>query len=203
MRRTFGCHHTAPVCSLCEEMNRPRPGQVWRHKNGSLYTVLLVTNVAAQRDRRGEYPMTVVYTNAAGQSWSRTLDRWYGSFKLEPSISVVERTCDCTALCKVLTSRKQPVDVIADEAARDINLMWGQDRTDFEKKIAHRVLQAMYAPKFAQFPPGWDLHRYGEYLKVTKPDGSVSAWVKRPATPNTSGMYDLCMAILDVMEKTA
>lgn len=41
---------------------------------------------------------------------------------------------------------------------------------------------------------GWVFEVEGERVRVTKPDGSVSEWPRRPAT-NGSGMYDLCRAI--------
>src|SRR5690606_13182035 len=43
-------------------------------------------------------------------------------------------------------------------------------------------------------PAGWTVEVDGEHVKVTKPDGAVSEWHKRPAT-NGSGMYDLCQAL--------
>lgn len=54
----------------------PETGSTWRHKNGNEYTVLLVANLASERN---EYPVTVVYRGQNGKVWSRPLSRWHGS----------------------------------------------------------------------------------------------------------------------------
>lgn len=57
----------------------PKVTSKWRHKNGNIYTVLLVTNLAAQID---EYPVTVVYCDERLNFWSRPLSHWHGSMTL-------------------------------------------------------------------------------------------------------------------------
>lgn len=42
---------------------------------------------------------------------------------------------------------------------------------------------------------GWGLATDGTALSVTRPDGAVSEWTRRPESQGT-GMYDLCMAII-------
>lgn len=46
----------------------------WRHANGSVYTVLMVTNCGAGDDKRKEYPITVVYQGEDGKIWSKQID---------------------------------------------------------------------------------------------------------------------------------
>lgn len=50
------------------------PGSIWEHRNGDIYAVILLANLNATRT--GEYPVTIVYTGADGQVWSRPLSRW-------------------------------------------------------------------------------------------------------------------------------
>ncbi len=50
----------------------------WKHTNGNLYTVLLVTNLGS--DRPEKFPVTVVYCGDNGTTWSRPLSKWHGSF---------------------------------------------------------------------------------------------------------------------------
>ncbi len=55
----------------------PQPGSRWLHKNGTEYTVALVTNLGTTKP--DEYPPTVVYFSANDCWWSRPLERWWGS----------------------------------------------------------------------------------------------------------------------------
>lgn len=61
-------------------MKPPQLNSKWKHKNNqNVYQVLLITNLYS--DRFDEYPITVVYQCLKSKKiWSRTLDRWYGSF---------------------------------------------------------------------------------------------------------------------------
>lgn len=43
-------------------------------------------------------------------------------------------------------------------------------------------------------PLGWKIETDRTWLRVKRPDGTVSEWNNRPAT-NGTGMYDLCMAL--------
>jgi hypothetical protein len=53
----------------------PRPGSIWRHKSGRIYTVLFLTNDDGNRQ---EYPRTVVYMGQInGKLWSGRLDDWH------------------------------------------------------------------------------------------------------------------------------
>jgi|WetSurMetagenome_2_1015567.scaffolds.fasta_scaffold135493_2 hypothetical protein len=57
-----------------------KQGQVWRHRNGNLYVVLLITNLPDEE----RYPKTVVYQNVENETlWSRRYDDWHRSFTLE------------------------------------------------------------------------------------------------------------------------
>lgn len=64
-------------------MSRPAvfvvKGTKWRHRNGIVYEVLLVANLASTRP---EYPVTVVYQGQNGNIWSRPLSDWHRSFVL-------------------------------------------------------------------------------------------------------------------------
>lgn len=54
-----------------------RPGSRWRHRNGNVYQVLLITNLLDEE----RYPKTVVYRNVdVGSLWSRRYDDWQRSF---------------------------------------------------------------------------------------------------------------------------
>jgi len=52
------------------------PNQIWQHRNGIQYRVLMITNLPD--DER--YPKTVVYENVDnGSCWSRRHDNWHRS----------------------------------------------------------------------------------------------------------------------------
>lgn len=58
--------------------NIPEIGSIWRHKNGNLYRVVLITNT--ESTRQDEYPTTVSYENIHNKTlWSRAYARWHGS----------------------------------------------------------------------------------------------------------------------------
>lgn len=48
-------------------------------------------------------------------------------------------------------------------------------------------------------PDKWKIARNGKHLTVVRPDGTVSEWYDRP-TANGSGMYALCMTLLDAQD---
>lgn len=65
---------------LTPEPEAPKPGSAWRHRNGAVYEVLMITNCESTRD---EYPPTVVYRGIGnGKLWSRRLDDWHRSMTL-------------------------------------------------------------------------------------------------------------------------
>lgn len=75
----------------------PKPDEWWRHKNGTLYKVLMLTNLPDEP----RYPKTVVYQtveNAArapikyGLIWSRRFDDWHRSFTYVGYDQPIERT---------------------------------------------------------------------------------------------------------------
>ena len=45
-------------------MEIPKPGSRWRHRNGNMYVVLLITNEHSQNDV--DYPVMVVYQGSNG-----------------------------------------------------------------------------------------------------------------------------------------
>jgi hypothetical protein len=57
--------------------------------------------------------------------------------------------------------------------------------------------QCLPGAKPVQFvtPWGWKIQARGTYLRVTRPDGTVSEWPDAPTT-NGSGMYAMCQDIL-------
>lgn len=58
-------------------MRIPSEGSKWKHRNGTEYTVVFLTNELSVRT---EYPVTIVYKNThTGTMWSRPLDDWYRS----------------------------------------------------------------------------------------------------------------------------
>ena len=55
----------------------PEINSTWRHKNGALYKVAVITNVGSTR---AEYPPTVVYFNVMTDTcWSRPVSDWHRS----------------------------------------------------------------------------------------------------------------------------
>jgi hypothetical protein len=58
-------------------MPLPEVGSVWKHTNGGLYSVLMITNQHSQNPER--YPVTVVYSGANGNTWSRAASDWHRS----------------------------------------------------------------------------------------------------------------------------
>jgi len=48
----------------------------WLHKSGRAYRVIAVANTAATDDR---YPLTIVYQDDGGRTWSRLASDWHGS----------------------------------------------------------------------------------------------------------------------------
>lgn len=58
----------------------PEVYSLWRHKNGNLYRVLIVSNLDATEEKSKEYPITITYRSLSDRKvWSRTIDRWHGS----------------------------------------------------------------------------------------------------------------------------
>lgn len=57
--------------------DEPKPGTRWQHRNGNVYTVLLLAN---KTDRPDTYPRTVVYYGPGMQFWSRPASDWNRSF---------------------------------------------------------------------------------------------------------------------------
>lgn len=55
------------------KMGRVSDDQVWRHDNGTEYTTILITNLAATKDG---YPVTVCYYGPDGVYWSQPLERF-------------------------------------------------------------------------------------------------------------------------------
>lgn len=51
-----------------------RPGSRWMHKNGNIYTVLMLTNT--ESDDHFRYPPMVVYRGANGNTWTRKASDW-------------------------------------------------------------------------------------------------------------------------------
>lgn len=54
-------------------MNIPANGTKWKHKSGTIYEVIIVTN---EKATKADYPITVVYKDNEGNIWSRNLEKW-------------------------------------------------------------------------------------------------------------------------------
>lgn len=55
----------------------PKPGTLWKHRNGNIYGVWLITNVGSTNEK---YPETVVYNNILnGKTYSRPVSDWHRS----------------------------------------------------------------------------------------------------------------------------
>jgi len=59
----------------------PEPGTWWRHKNGSRYKVIMITNQHSKLPDK--YPVTIVYAGENGHDWSRPLKYWHGNMTPE------------------------------------------------------------------------------------------------------------------------
>lgn len=70
-----------------ESISMPAPESTWRHKNGNLYRVLCVTNIA---QRREDHPPDVVYQGRNGNIFSRPLADWDRSFTPDPMGDLIE-----------------------------------------------------------------------------------------------------------------
>lgn len=68
------------VEAISGSVSAPEPGSVWTHKSGRRYLVVLLANEAADADKSDEWPVTVVYKDGEGRTWSRPLSRWHASF---------------------------------------------------------------------------------------------------------------------------
>ena len=62
------------VPAIVEEVT---PLSRWRHSNGNIYAVLLITNEHSENQDR--YPTTVVYRDYGYKVWSRPLSDWHRS----------------------------------------------------------------------------------------------------------------------------
>lgn len=51
------------------------PGTLWQHKNGNIYTILMLANEPDEE----RYPLTVVYGGSNGKTWARRADDWHRS----------------------------------------------------------------------------------------------------------------------------
>lgn len=57
-------------------MNTPAKGSMWRHKNGHVYTVILIANEHSERE---DYPPTVVYEDEHGDVYAKPLATFFRS----------------------------------------------------------------------------------------------------------------------------
>jgi len=55
-------------------------GKQFKHRNGNIYTILLLTNTDSTPERLKDYPIDVVYIGQNGKIWSRPLIHWDRSF---------------------------------------------------------------------------------------------------------------------------
>lgn len=65
-----------------KQVSNSMVGKLYRHTNGNLYTVLMLTNLDASPESAEKYPIDVVYTGQNGKVWSRRLSDWERSFTL-------------------------------------------------------------------------------------------------------------------------
>jgi hypothetical protein len=59
-------------------MAAPAIGSRWKHKNGNVYKVLLVTS-EPDPEKADKFPVTVIYQGPDWRIWPRRLDSWYAS----------------------------------------------------------------------------------------------------------------------------
>ena len=55
-------------------MNEPKPGTRWQHRNGNLYTVLLLAN---RPKAPAGFPRTVVFYGEGVEFWSMPESDWH------------------------------------------------------------------------------------------------------------------------------
>jgi hypothetical protein len=58
-------------------------GKQYQHKNGNIYTVILLTNTDSTLERQVDHPIDVVYMGQNGKIWSRRLSDWERSFTIK------------------------------------------------------------------------------------------------------------------------
>ena len=63
-----------------ETIRKYMTNRFYKHKNGNLYIVLVVTNTEGGVERLKDHPIDVVYTGVGGKVWSRPLSDWDRSF---------------------------------------------------------------------------------------------------------------------------
>jgi hypothetical protein len=66
----------------------PKIGTIYRHKKGTHYLVLDVTNLLAGKEN---FPTRVVYMDALGQTFSRGLEEWYERYEPAEDLNHQER----------------------------------------------------------------------------------------------------------------
>lgn len=54
----------------------PKPKTQWKHRNGNVYTVLMIAN---EHSERPQYAPTVVYQGPNGNVWARPASDWHRS----------------------------------------------------------------------------------------------------------------------------
>lgn len=57
-------------------------GKHYKHTNGNIYTVLLLTNTEALPEQKDSHPVDVIYMGQNGKLWSKRLSEWDKSFNL-------------------------------------------------------------------------------------------------------------------------
>lgn len=55
-------------------------GKQFKHKNGNIYTPIILTNTDATPERVADHPIDIVYIGQNGKVWSRRLSDWHRSF---------------------------------------------------------------------------------------------------------------------------
>ncbi len=126
---------------------RPKTNQVWQHRNGNFYRVILLTNVDSDRP---EYPETVVYENIDnGKRYSRLLSDWHRSmtfhhYAAESKAEEIEVRFVAEALSDYLTQ----LGVKPDETPEH-----GGDST--AETLARVAISALRLPRLPEVSPHW------------------------------------------------
>lgn len=95
---------------------------VWQHKNGNYYQVIMLTNLSAEESRKTEYPPTVVYKSLSdGKVWSRTVERWFPSFTLQPHIKLLHVKCP---FCDKFSNKRYGVHFEHERICGSCGVVW-------------------------------------------------------------------------------
>lgn len=102
-----------------EQINPPATGSKWKHENGAIYVVLMITNADSTRE---DYPPTVVYADVGtGKTYSKPVATFYDKRRevLGPRRSpAATKLAEAVLRQRDLDTAHAMVELLADDSAR-------------------------------------------------------------------------------------